>query len=125
MTNTVEHIWELSEVRELLRAAFAAEEPLDVFVLHETYGLSPGQINRAVRLLAEAGVLEEQALGLVHLTELGRKWVMVNRHAIFTGRQYWKDIPTEFRPSKKPRNKQKLVLRASDLRALRIAPSKG
>lgn len=124
---TVDRISDLSEIRELLRALYAADAPVDIYILHENYRLSPGQLSRAVRTLTELGVAAENDQGMLSLTANGRNWVLMNRRSIFSAKPYWKVVPEEFlrSQSKVSSRKKKLKLRPSDLRTLRLIGPKG
>jgi hypothetical protein len=68
--------------RETIRVLFASSDWIDIFVLHERYMLSPGQLSHAVRKLAALNVIDVSGLN-VRLNSRGRKWVFVNRRMLF------------------------------------------
>jgi predicted methyltransferase len=120
--------WELSEVRELLRAVYATNSALDLYELHQKYLLSPAQVLRAVRLLAELGIVSVgDNSQSVALTDRGRNWVLANRRRIFSKHAYWKTVPNEdglARQRSISRITKGLRLRESDLRFLGLAKRK-
>jgi hypothetical protein len=129
MTLPLTEPWHLSEVRELLRAAYATDAPLDLYELHQRYLLTPAQVLRAVNMLLEMSVVSvgEKGQSIV-LTDHGRTWVLANRRKIFSKSTYWKHLPSEGRPQERKDISvitKGLKLRESDLRFLGIQKRKG
>lgn len=79
--------------RECLSALFASSDWLDMFVFHEKYLLSPGQVASFMRRFEEGSVIEAQG-GRARLTEFGRRWVLANRAVIFlVSNRVWAEAP--------------------------------
>lgn len=71
-----------SPEREILRALYEARDWLDLYILHERYLLSPGQLSSAVRKFEAAGIVVSQELK-VRLTDRGIIWLLKYRKSIF------------------------------------------
>ena len=84
--------------REFIKHAFAAEKSgLDLYLLHERYLLSPGQISRSLRKMLELGLVT-YANGRVAFSSRGRVWIVKNRVKIFYAREElpWKKMPSTY-----------------------------
>jgi|GEM_PF-2442643 len=95
--NFLRQLANLSEVREILRLLFAASIPLDIYEFHVRYGLSPAQVSRVVKVMVDFGVANEVDVGQILLTPQGKRWVIMNRRALFGRNYYWRDVPEYFR----------------------------
>lgn len=75
----------------LLKLLFSVGDKwADLYLLHERYLLSPGQISNAVRRACDAGIIETDCNLNARLTAGGRAWVLLNRKAIFlSGKRWW------------------------------------
>jgi len=90
-----------SEDREILRHLWAEHDPVKVYLFHEKYLLSPGQIARILRKYSAENIIEIHG-DRIALTERGRRWILRNRREIFmhVSAKPWKSIPDVFRNSK-------------------------
>ncbi len=81
-----------SEDREILRDLFKCPDGKMLFFFHDEYLLSPAQVSRSLQKFSELHLVEIDN-EMVRLTEIGRKWVLANRRAIFfnVGHAFWKD----------------------------------
>lgn len=73
-------------IRELIH-----NKSIDLYDLHLKYRLSPAQVSRSVKNLLNEGVVEIEG-ETISMTDLGREWIIKNRHALFLdeNRKYWK-----------------------------------
>ena len=64
-------------IRELIH-----NKSIDLYDLHLKYRLSPAQVSRSVKNLLNEGVVEIEG-ETISMTDLGREWIIKNRHALF------------------------------------------
>jgi hypothetical protein len=116
---------ELTEARLLLRHLFEHPDELDLYVLHQHYRLSPGQLSRVVRGYEECGFVREPVMGKLSLTPQGEQWILNNRLRVagMYARQRWKSkageisgVTLEFRDEPSPTTAYRM--RPRDLVAL-------
>ena len=87
-----------SEDREILRDLLVGNKAISIFVFHQKYLLSPGQLARVARKYSEMGIIAVNGDHL-SLTDSGRAWVIRNRRKIFRCSEIstWKKTPDEFK----------------------------
>jgi hypothetical protein len=90
-----------SAIREFLRDLFAQPEGMDLYVFHEKYQLTPGQLLTLVEYFEKQLFVERQEYK-VQLTPSGRAWVLLNRGKLFLQKRKktWKEMPEFFRGRK-------------------------
>src|SRR5689334_20346450 len=67
--------------KELLLALYSTKDWVDLYVLHERFLLSPGQILSSSERFGKLGVLEADGLR-ARLTSRGRRWVVEHRNVL-------------------------------------------
>lgn len=82
-----------SSFRLVISFLLDSVEYLDLYMLHEKYKLSPGQILEATTWLRENGYVEQ--LGTkARLTAEGREWLIRDRFWVFKPRERpWSEVP--------------------------------
>lgn len=79
--------------RVMLATLFKSVDWVDLFIFHERYLLSPGQVASFIRRFEDAGLVAADIMA-AKLTDLGRRWVLANRQAIFlTPDRVWAEAP--------------------------------
>ena len=94
-----------SAERELLLEAIGMKGWVDIYILHDKFLLSPGQLSNAVRRLEALGLIISDGL-LIKMTDLGRRSLVRQRRTVLWANQSrnWVVIPDELQaPTVQPR----------------------
>jgi hypothetical protein len=85
-----------SSEREIIRDLFESNDWVDLFVFHERYMLSAGQLAHTVRMLNDMNLLDIESFR-VKLNQRGRRWVLANRHDLFLreDQRFWARRPVK------------------------------
>jgi len=75
-----------SSIRELARALYANEGPVDVYELHERFLLSSAELLSSIQFLQGIGVISEERDGFVRLSPQGRERIWDKRHELLMSR---------------------------------------
>lgn len=83
----------LSYEREIFRRLYAQYEPIDVYEFFVTFKLSPGHVAKFIRNSKDKDLVSYED-GKMNLTDIGRKYVVENKHQVYLSHKTpWKKIP--------------------------------
>lgn len=71
--------------------------PLEIYVLHLKYKLSPAQLARSIEKFSSLDIITIVSNEYIRITDFGKKWLIANKSKIylFDRDSEWKKIPIE------------------------------